>query len=327
MNRPFLLACALVLATSGLLVVFGIYPGGAEDDAAALTAVAPRDATPPETAGQDIVSTLAPVSTAPRSRTDSDLPVLPIQPEAFALSDANPFRCIRAETVPCDALADPMIARSPAEARWMSSRGYPTAAEREWARSRSADEIIAEARRRGSKSLELVGMERISESATSLEEARQAAHRLAGFASNEKLSYGLVAAARAMMRARTMAVSAEQPGSEARRAGDAQTAVSLIAEAMILGDSLAPRVFDEAINRRPPGVDTSLRPLEVRTGDLLFSQASFWRKIRYDDARAASGLGARGFTSQHIAPRPVPLQRRDFDATGAEILSEWVGEP
>ncbi len=188
----------LVLALSAAVAVFAVFRFG-EEEAQSPERFLQRvgtEAESPETpgkrgAGQDENNSPNLIGMTERDR----LLLNPMSelPESFARSDKNPYACEVPEGAnpPCHWDADPLVARSEKEAEWMAAQGYPTLAERLWARTQSSVELLAEAERTGSTALWALGLERMAIESDDAELVAESALNLDRLASSSKSLYAL----------------------------------------------------------------------------------------------------------------------------------------
>jgi len=250
------------------------------------------------------------------------LPDLTVNPEQFVRSEANPFRCLRgAELLACSAESDdPMIARSPAEARWMMDQGFPESALREKVAGWSSRAIRQEAERSGSMTLALLALEQQAKEATTPEQAEVVADDILrwGGEREQRLgragggTYAIVSRAKALAQAYKLA-EAKQKGSGRRWAVAAADAAF---DALIWGDTLA---FEQIQPFFWGGVDEFMSFSNARSS--LRASYDFMRMSAYSRSRGISGP-----TVSDIRIRPVPELREVRTADG-RTLRRWYGEP
>jgi len=265
------------------------------------------------------------------SRLDKrDLPELEISPEAFANSPSNPFSCspiFESDTQRfCNWKADYRIARSPAEARWMAQRGYPTLAQRQLAMTSTAAGLEAEALRTGSPSLWALVMERRLAESRSSGDAELQWRALSRVAEQGRSSYALEQAALARLHVMQMTI-VESGGIPAENAVAASVelqldgALSDAAKLAVLGDPEAMSRIVRAIADEAP---TQYESYANRNGIVLARLMSdAYEDLRRVSSREVRGMSAPGlgFSVADIQPRPAPIL-----VSGNSPDGVWVGE-
>lgn len=237
-------------------------------------------------------------------------------PEAFAHSPANPFACPPNDggPVPCLWEFDPTVARSPAEAEWMALQGYPTLAQRQWAKTQTTETVLLEARRTGSPALWTLGLERAVIESTSIDVAAKAVLELDRVANNFKSLYALER--QGVLQAHLIEMTVMKGGwSPVNRElrGVIDTALvdarSAGVRAAVLGDGAAMQRVHDAL-QRIPGISDSPLGEAVNRGQVhrLGGDISlFHRELQRNAAemRAGRPLPYGGFTLADIRPRPT----------------------
>jgi len=263
------------------------------------------------------------------SADDLDLPALEVSPEVYSQLSENPFRCsgASARTGGCNWRSDPEIARSPAEARWMRVNGYPTTDEREWAQNRSAEAVLAEARRTGSPALWALGLSRKTREAETADEADMHARALYRVAQQGASLYALEQSALASFHVADLILAESgQPSVRTARTGVVEAklngALSKVAMAAALGDPGAMiRVLQKAPVDLPEVYGQPLNAVTPAYAAEMIQDA--YVELRRNQALAARGkMESRRFTVADISPRPLPVMQRR--RTGEEV---WTGEP
>jgi hypothetical protein len=244
--------------------------------------------------------------------------VLAVSPDEFARSAENPFRCpvLVDGKSECDWENDPLIARSPREADWMADQGYPSLAQREWAKSQSAEEILAEARKTGVVALWVMGYERQVVDSESPEQVDELLLEMGRLANQSKSLYALERSA--ALQAHSVELTVARHGwspSDARARDLIYNSLSRAKDAGIkaalLGDGLALRRISESLAVIPGIRDTPQWP--------SIDGSRFWnlaRDIQLQHADMASRARAQavgadvaltGFTLDDARVRPVQL--------------------
>jgi len=249
------------------------------------------------------------------------LPDLPVDAEQFVRSKDNPYRCLRDAGLACSAESDdPMIARSPAEARWMTDQGFPETALREKVVGWSSSAIRQEAERTGSMTLALLGLERQAEEAVTPEQAEAVADSIGRWGVDRQVrlgkawggTYAIVSGAKALAQAYKLA-EAQEKGSGRLWAVAASNRGF---EALIWGDTLA---FEHIQPFFWGGMDEFMS----------FSNARGSLRVRYNHMRMSGHLRSLGVslpTVSDIRIRPVP-ELREVQTADGRTVRRWYGEP
>lgn len=254
---------------------------------------------------------------APTS-SDGPLPVLSVDPEIFVRSSDNPYRCVRVSSGLCAAwLDDPWVARSPAEARWMAQEGFPDAASREWAASRSSASIRAEAARTNSPALAVLALLKAAEEVSNPEDARQLGDEALRWAGERSRLLGIPGVFGKLARARILARAhalAEEALSDSGRPY-ATAAYESAFSALRAGDTLALE---------------HLRPLIAGGPDeyMTFTNAISAVRVDLDETRAIAHMREKGIAVAlpEVRVRPAPIRREVFSGDGSTRVV-WYGEP
>jgi len=249
------------------------------------------------------------------------LPDLEVDPEQFIRSEKNPFRCRLDAGIECHPESeDPLVARSPGEARWMMEQGFPETALREKTRGWTSGAIRQEAIRTGSAMLELLALERQAEEAITSEQAEAVAAEIGrwNMERGRRLgkawggTYGVVSRAKALALAYLLA-EAEEQGSGRHLAIEA---IDTALEAFVWGDTLA---FEQIQPYFRGGLDEFTS----------FSAMKAGLRVRYQHMRMGLYVRSHGVslpTVSDIRIRPVP-EVREVRSTDGRILRRWYGEP
>lgn len=307
----------VILAAGVALVVIAI---GSEPNSDTTSAAVVSDtASSPDPSADSPSPDSATVGVGGMAGDSGPLPALSVDPVAFVRSADNPFRCLRPELPECNPLSDnPMVARSPAEARWMLEQGYPEASLREKVAGWSAATIRQEAQRTGSLSLAILALEREAEEASTPAQVAAVADSVLRWNGERTRTIGMegsyadVSRARILARAYALAES-EEPESGRRWAVDAfESAFS----ALQWGDTLALEHLRSPIWGGPDEfMSFSGAVASLRTG---------YQHMRYDAHMRSLGFPARTLSDLKI--RPVPIARETQDSAG-KMSIRWYGEP
>lgn len=249
------------------------------------------------------------------------LPDLPVDAEQFVRSEANPFRCLRDAGLACSAESDdPMIARSPAEARWMMDQGYPETALREKVAGWSSTAIRQEAERSGSMALALLALEQQAKEVLTPEEAEAVADQIGRWSVERERqlgrawggTYPIVSQAKALAQAYTLAEAKEKGSGRPWAVASARAGF----EALVLGETLA---FGHIQPFFWGGVDEFMS----------FSNARIGLSNAYDQMRMNAYSRSRGFSGSTVSDiriRPVP-ELREVQTADGRTIRRWYGEP
>jgi hypothetical protein len=249
------------------------------------------------------------------------LPDLPVDAEQFVRSESNPFRCLRDSGLECSATSDnPMIARSPAEARWMADQGYPETALREKVAGWSSSAIRQEAERSGSTAMALLALEQQAKEVVTPEEAEAVADQIGRWSVDRERRLGQPGGGAYAIASRAKALAQAYKLAEARETGSgrawAVAAANRGLDALVLGDTLA---FEHIQPFFWGGIDEFMS----------FSDARSALKFNYRQMRVAAHLRSHGVgipTVSDIRIRPVP-EFREIRAADGRTVQRWIGEP
>lgn len=248
------------------------------------------------------------------------LPDLPVDAEQFVRSADNPYRCLRGAGLECSAKSEnPMIARSPAEARWMMDQGYPETALREMVAGWSSVAIRQEAERSGSMSLVLLALEQQAREATSPQEVEAIADEIGRWGVDRERRLGRPGGGTYVIAARAKTLAQAYRLAEAKEQGSgrgwATAAVNRGFEALVWGDTLALEHVQPFFWR---GVDEYM----------TFSDTRSAMQRHYQYMRVASHARSRGVslpTISEIRIRPVP-EFREVRTIEGRSVERWIGE-